>query len=119
MTNEECIQELKEELKDVNIWIAKYTNDEKVCIPLEKRKKALEMAIKSIESQKWIPATVEPQICIKLTVAYQLKCDRSEQHIGFGIFVEGLWEKYWEIEGLTKGEFEVLAWKPLPEPYKG
>ena len=51
MTNEECIQELKEELKEVNTWVAIYANDKKVCIPKEKRKKALDMAIKALEQE--------------------------------------------------------------------
>lgn len=72
-----------------------------------------------VEAQRWIPVTERPpKFCESVMITYRLRCDDS-LCVGFGIYAEGLRKNIWRVAGRLQGEFEVLAWKPHPEPYRG
>lgn len=57
MTNEEVVEELNADLKEVNFWLERYKSNGEVCEKREIRKVVLEAAIKALEQQKtghWI-----------------------------------------------------------------
>lgn len=49
MTREEAIKELKEELKELVTWLLIHRHDKEICEPKERRKRAIEAAIISLE----------------------------------------------------------------------
>lgn len=110
-----CINILKDTLLDAQRNIT----DEEIyqqSIELEAENERLHDIV---EAQRWIPVTERPpKFCESVMITYRLRCDDS-LCVGFGIYAEGLRKNIWRVAGRLQGEFEVLAWKPHPEPYRG
>lgn len=49
MNRKEAIKELKEELKELVTWLLIHRHDKEICEPKERRKRAIEAAIISLE----------------------------------------------------------------------
>lgn len=81
----------------------------------------LSLAIKGLESSTWIPVTEKrPVEFEKVLVTYRLHYDNSI-HVGIGnIIASDVNERYyWNINEQDYVGWDMLAWMPLPEPYKG
>ena len=77
----------------------------------EKRKEALDMAIQALESQKWIP------------VSERLPEEDDKEYLvtmySGGVYdVDTSYFWYFEEGYSDWGDCGVIAWMPLPEPYK-
>lgn len=102
MTNEEAIESLK-----FQMFLAK--KDTEYC-PNERGIEALDMAIQALEQQRWIS-------CNK-----QQPTEEGEYLVttySGGMYdVETSWFWIYEDGDAEWGDYGVIAWKPLPEPYK-
>lgn len=81
---------------------------------------ALDMAIKALEASAWIPAEDEPP---KQKKTYWICTDSGYQCERRWTNVNPFWtdlttDWHWCIGDVPQYS-EVVAWKPLPEPYKG
>lgn len=102
MTNEEAIRMLTRLKNQINF---EWTD-------AQKKMDALNVAIKALQGQRWIPCSERPpekRIEVLATTSW-----------GDITKAEYLGEDFWLIqEGYTNASDEdVVAWMPLPEPYK-
>lgn len=70
--------------------------------------KALDIAIKVLEAQKWIPVSKNP----KTSGYYNCTCYDGVAHRVTTL----KWSNGWVLSG-RRAYWKVLAWTPLPEPY--
>lgn len=71
---------------------------------------ALEMAIKALEQTEWIPTSEKlPEDYIHVLCQFAL-CGMGECYLAHGLFHI--------LGGVRMSCDEVIAWMPLPEPYK-
>ena len=85
---------------------------------MEEQKEALDMAIKALEKERWIPVSERlPEERGLYIVTEKVYCVDDREHTGrFNLMTEqvefdnGKWRK--------AHFYEVIAWMPLPEPYK-
>lgn len=108
MTNEEAIKVLTEQLQ--------YSDD---VIPA-RIKEAYEVARSALEQTTWIPVSERlPEDPNKFVL---IQCNGKYKNITFDEAVQmATYEKQegWILDGYEEAEeVEVVAWMPLPEPYK-
>jgi hypothetical protein len=73
---------------------------------------AIEMAIKILEAQEWIPVSKRlPEVGRSVLFSRRSMCTREGC-----LQADGKWWQYWWYELLNADQ--VTAWKPLPEPYQ-
>lgn len=105
MTKEEAIKEL-EEIAEMTIW--------------NYRRLAVNMAIEALQQTTWIPVGDEPPkqkktywICTD--GGYQCECRWTNAN---PFWTDLTTDWHWSV-GDVPQHSKVVAWKPLPEPYKG
>ena len=79
---------------------------------------ALNMAIKALEQEpRWIPVSeMLPEN--KETALVTFKHFVSGNTIGLGSVILLRGKPHWHVREQNLGTYDVLAWMPLPEPYK-
>lgn len=110
MTNEMTAEEAVKQIKE-NCYFASIS---------EKTKQALDMAIKAIEQTRWIPVSERlPEFTADYKVTVGINYD------GGGMFPEiriALYNKVYKCWVVYESDRaivgDVIAWMPLPEPYK-
>lgn len=109
MTKEEAIKEL-EEIAEMTIW--------------NYRRLAVNMAIEALQQTAWIPVVDKlPEIGKRVLVYVMgdkaLLCFHEVRDSYIGIYMgDGRWG-VWIYDGMRLLDSEdVLAWTPLPKPYK-
>lgn len=112
MTKEKAIEELKEIIDEG--WLI---SDRNKCTAID----ACEMAIKTLEQEpRWIPVNEKRPVGLeKVLVTYRLHYDNSI-HVGIGnITINDVNGRYhWNINEQDYIGWDMLAWMPLPQPYK-
>lgn len=104
MTNQEAAKILGQyDVSDIHF----YTTDGKE-IPFDKWSDAIEMAIKALEAQKWIPCSER----LPDSKEYVLVTDYGETNIG-----RRFCDRWW-LDYCGDKMKDVTAWMPLPEPYR-
>lgn len=69
----------------------------------------------TIEMPSWIPCSERlPEVSGKYLVTVKWSNDNENEHI----YITTSWYKEWDDVGWDWSEFNVIAWRPLPEPYK-
>ena len=106
LTNEEAI----EQLRLINAFIG-YDKDSYV---VKRMQAALDMAIKALEQTSWIPVSerLPEKDGFYLATCDGEICGEDEPFSGLAEFENGKWTD--DEEGYQC----VLAWQPLPQPYK-
>lgn len=105
MTREEAIKEL-EEIAEMTIW--------------NYRRLATTMAIEALSAEAdWIPVSERlPDIgdtyLVTVMVGKEIRTDVADS---FGSYIDGFWDTF--NDWIEDEECHVIAWMPLPEPYKG
>ena len=108
MTNEEAINQLI-------IWYGMMTANDK---PIKHYMETIELAIKALETQTWIPVTERlPENYTKVLVTYRGCVIEAKLEL-VGYDNRRMWnsDSLTYLEDATNGK--VTAWMPLPEPYK-
>lgn len=79
---------------------------------------ALDMAIKALgQEPRWIPVSERlPEN--KKTVLVTFKHFVSGNTIGLGSVILLRGKPHWHVREQSLGTYDVLAWMPLPEPYR-
>ena len=105
MTNAEAIETLRANYPDA-------------CY--EQLREAVDKAIKALEAQEWIPCRERlpdhPE-----NDDYYLVTIQCEHYDGWDDYVTGFaeWTKHgWDELSCYIGQIKVIAWMPLPEPYR-
>ena len=111
MTNEEIITQLKDiKCHCQEMYEAEIKNGDTSSNIWGKDVEALSMAIKKFESQRWIPCSERlPEEYIHVLCQFTLN-GMGECYLAHGVFHV--------VGGLVMTCNEVIAWQPLPEPYK-
>lgn len=86
----------------------------------EETAKAIELGIQALKENTWIPCSERlPEEHLRCLVTRKNKYeDDIDLDVREDVFieVEGIWDWQSIFEGLTDN---IVAWMPLPEPYKG
>lgn len=116
MTNQEAINELQSAIdlikQDGKDWL-----DERD-IPI------IEMAIKALEAQEWVPCKPDtmPESNDEVLTTYIVNGNRKKRYVETATWYDDYEYGFWSSpldEYRVKGtEVERIAWKPLPEPYR-
>lgn len=100
-----------EELCDVEDWYDSGYIDGQLSAH-EKCMDIIRSHMNEVENDGWIPYT--EQNIPKKEGIYLVTCDDKEYPVKRMRFKKNLWYRYY---GIYNGR--ILAWQPLPEPYKG
>ena len=104
MTNEEALEILTD--KWVFTSACEYSDFE--------QGEALDIAIKALASQRWIPCSEEPQEGYYLiTVRYG-----KNYYVDVANYECGEWSSYSDEYKQNPREHKIVAYMPLPQPYK-
>lgn len=115
--NEEAIKELKEELKEIITWLAITINKEEMYERKERRKRAIEAALIALEQTKWIPVSER----LPKDTGWYLITFKTANGVAVCELSYRKPENYWTDKDISKKVLDnndILAWMPLPEPYK-
>lgn len=134
---EKILEEIKDELKDIYLDIAnnynisdlQYDGDKVACVASKFRCDAgrrIEKIIRKHMNDGWIPVEERlPEDNIEVLITYADMEDEKETGIAittYGYATLGgkkLYFKEWRSPFLYfKGNYKVIAWRPLPEPYR-
>lgn len=131
MTNQEAIKHLTAK---VNCIKRKVSGTDMVCIhrkcdvcelcyakgTMGEQIEAISMGVKAMEAQEWIPVSERlpehPE-----NGDYYLVTIQCEHYDGWDDYVTGFaeWTKHgWDEISCYIGQIKVVAWMPLPEPYR-
>ena len=82
-------------------------------IPNTPKGKAVSMALKALEQTRWIPVSERlPED------DEEVLCFLESEEMAV-LFRRNNWGQYeWVDGGFATGSYDVIAWIPLPEPYK-
>lgn len=125
MTREEARTEIEEELKiflegtsldDVEILEDKMKENAELRNVVE----ANRMAIQALEQTRWIPCSERmPEVSDHYLIQYSRHICRDEMAVAFYSVEEAELDKNYTWEFKPFGDCkEVIAWMPLPTPYK-
>lgn len=108
MTNAEAIEEIKSRISTTEYVGGSYVD----CVDLE----ALKLAVKALEAQEWIPCKERLPEDEQLVLVTYKTTDRL--HI-CRYHDDGSRNQWYSLNDMCRAyKNVVLAWKPLPEPYK-
>ena len=99
MTREEAIKKIKIVVEESVIF--------------EDELEAFDMAIEALEQTRWIPVSERlPED------GEEVLCFLESEEMAI-LFRRNNWGQYeWVDGGFATGSYDVIAWMPLPEPYK-
>ena len=114
MTNEEMEKAIEKGEMTTELAIQLLGETGLDCMYEEETQEALDMAIKALESQRWIPVSErlpENQDCYLVTTKWKGSYS-GDVYIETNMAVYREKPKEWDC-------VDVIAWMPLPQPYKG
>ena len=87
------------------------------------QREAIDVAIEAIHSEPhWIPCSERlPETTDAVLTTYIVNGDRSRRYVEESSYYgdDGSWSSPWDEYRDVGTSIEVIAWMPMPEPYKG
>ena len=83
---------------------------------------AVREAFKALAEPHWIPCSERlPETTDAVLTTYIVNGDRSRRYVEESSYYgsDGSWSSPWDEYRIAGTRIEVIAWMPLPEPYKG
>ena len=128
MTNEEAVKMLRTMQRTVYLGNRKFEDAIECAIkalsePLQPWEVLAAQSVLSQPEPHWVPVTERlPETDDEVLTTYIVNGNRKKRYVETSRYYDGFdgqWSSPWDEYRIPGTRIEVIAWMPLPEPYKG